>query len=256
MGRDALLAAILSGVLRPGTSSEQSLGFGRAPVSEVDLREGFGENVARLVAGVEHVTCVEETANSILRGSDRDIIGGDSRRGGGAAEGKGSSAAHGKVEEEEEEHGGISHAVLLKTGGKVGGGCSGEDGGVAVGPKGGRLREASALEQVSWQVTSACTHYARISSGIEGAFSRTKMWRSWLGVRLREASAHEPVSLSLLFVVVFRYRSRRVYLAHSFCVLFPVVSWCIPLCVLAPSLVFLFSAMVKSSQHRAAFVTP
>ena len=71
MGRDALLAAILSGVLRPGTSSEQSLGFGRSPVSEVDLREGFGENVARLVAGLEHVTCVEETAHSILRGRDK-----------------------------------------------------------------------------------------------------------------------------------------------------------------------------------------
>ncbi|CAM9211662.1 unnamed protein product [Hapterophycus canaliculatus] len=70
MGRDALLAAILGGVLRPETSREHSThpGFGRAPVTLVDIREGFGKNVARLVEGVEHVTCVEETAHRVLRG--------------------------------------------------------------------------------------------------------------------------------------------------------------------------------------------
>lgn len=70
MGRDALLAAILGGVLRPETSREHFThpGFGRAPVTVVDIREGFGKNVARLVEGVEHVTCVEETAHRVLRG--------------------------------------------------------------------------------------------------------------------------------------------------------------------------------------------
>ena len=167
MGRDALLAAILSGVLRPGTSSEQSLGFGRAPVSEVDLREGFGENVARLVAGVEHVTCVEETAHTILRG--RDKVAGGGGGGGGKAGGRGSSgkafAANGlseddegrggeeEEEEEEEGYGVISPEVLIGAGGRTGGGSGG--GGSGGGVKGGRLREASALEQVSRGQTHA-----------------------------------------------------------------------------------------------------
>lgn len=47
MGTDALLAAILSGVLRPATSSQKPLGFGRAPVTLEDIREGFGPDVAR-----------------------------------------------------------------------------------------------------------------------------------------------------------------------------------------------------------------
>ncbi|CAN0417510.1 unnamed protein product, partial [Laminaria digitata] len=156
MGRDALLAAILSGVLRPGTSSEQSLGFGRSPVSEVDIREGFGENVARLVAGVEHVTCVEETAHSILRGRDKGYTGGGSGGGGGsnaAYSAKGSTAhgvskgvkGEGGDKEEGEEEGAISPEVLIGAGGRTSGGSGGGGGGG--GAKGGRLREASALEQ-------------------------------------------------------------------------------------------------------------
>lgn len=122
MGTDALLAAILSGVLRPGTYSEHSLGFGRAPVTLVDIREGFGPNVARLVAGLEHVTCVEETAHRILRGTKGGLE-------------YGSEA--------------LSPSLLIgverRMGGMGGGGGAGSVGG---GVKGGSLREASALEQV------------------------------------------------------------------------------------------------------------
>lgn len=170
MGRDALLAAVLSGVLRPGTSSEQSLGFGRSPVSEVDLREGFGENVARLVAGVEHVTCVEETAHSILRGRDRGFSsGGGGAKAGGRSSSAKAFAAHGlseseegrgEDEEEEEGYGGLSPEVLSGAGGRTGGGSGGGGGGG--GAKGGRLREASALEQVSRRQTRAvdlCAHF-------------------------------------------------------------------------------------------------
>ncbi|CAM9420381.1 unnamed protein product, partial [Sphacelaria rigidula] len=71
MGTEALLAAILSDVLRPETISQQTQGFGRAPVTLEDIREGFGANVASLVAGLEHVTCVEETAHRVMRGKPR-----------------------------------------------------------------------------------------------------------------------------------------------------------------------------------------
>lgn len=125
MSRDALLAAILSGVLRPGTWSEQSLGFGRAPVTLLDIRQGFGSNVARLVAGVEHVTCVEETAHRILRGS---------------------SGIGGEVLEEADEV--ISPSLLIGVGSRGAKGAAGAAGGGGGGGKGTSLRDASALEQV------------------------------------------------------------------------------------------------------------
>lgn len=148
MGRDALLAAILGGVLRPETSKEHSThpGFGRAPVTLVDIREGFGKNVARLVAGLEHVTCVEETAHAVLRGTA-----------GRASDGTHASSASGYLgldntylgyggsmaEDEESEP--LSPAMLIG----VRGGLRGGTGRWGVrGAKARSLREASALEQV------------------------------------------------------------------------------------------------------------
>lgn len=126
MGTDALLAAILSGVLRPGIVSEQPLGFGRAPVTLTDIRQGFGPNVARLVAGLEHVTCVEETAHSILRGT------------------------RGVLEEDGEA---LSSSLLIGVGARESGGRGSSDG--SGGRKGGGLREASVLEQVRIRLSFA-----------------------------------------------------------------------------------------------------
>eukprot|EP00903_Cladosiphon_okamuranus_P020680 g18989.t1 len=57
MGTDALLAAILSGVL-----SAQRMGFGRAAVTAEDIEQGFGARVARSVENFEHVMRLEEMA--------------------------------------------------------------------------------------------------------------------------------------------------------------------------------------------------
>lgn len=121
MGKEALLAAILSGVLRPGILSEHPVGFGSAPVTLVDIREGFGPNVARLVAGLEHVTCVEETAHSILRGSTRDL---------------GESAQA------------LSPSSVIGVEGRTGRKGAGRRVGRGDGVKRGGLRDASILEQV------------------------------------------------------------------------------------------------------------
>ncbi|CAM9308071.1 unnamed protein product [Scytosiphon promiscuus] len=59
MGTDALLAAILSGVLRP---SHQPKAFGLAPVTAADIEEGFGARVARSVENLEHVMRLEDMA--------------------------------------------------------------------------------------------------------------------------------------------------------------------------------------------------
>ncbi|CAM9184261.1 unnamed protein product [Scytosiphon promiscuus] len=137
MGRDALLAAILGGVLRPDTSREHSThpGFGRAPVTLVDIREGFGKNVAWLVEGLEHVTCVEETAHRVLRGRH-------SGRGRGARDKLGSWAA--KRQEDDDDDEPLSLAMLI-------GAREREPGepakGRGRGVKPRSLREASALEQ-------------------------------------------------------------------------------------------------------------
>lgn len=134
MGRDALLAAILGGVLRPETSKEHSThpGFGRAPVTLVDIRQGFGKNVARLVAGLEHVTCVEETAHAVLRGTGRNQEARD---------------GNGITEEEEGEP--LTPAMLIGVRERI----PGEAGGGGVrGAKASSLREASALEQVGFSV--------------------------------------------------------------------------------------------------------
>jgi len=135
MGRDALLAAILGGVLRPETSKEHSThpGFGRAPVTLVDIRQGFGKNVARLVAGLEHVTCVEETAHTVLRGTGK------------AQEASHASARGGGSITEEEEGEPLTPAMLIGVRERI----PGEAGGGGVrGAKASSLREASALEQV------------------------------------------------------------------------------------------------------------
>lgn len=123
MGTDALLAAILSGVLRPRTSKEQPLGFGRAPVTLVDIREGFGANVAHLVAGLEHVMCVEETAHRVLRGS------------------RGDPGRSGELS--------LSPSLLVGVSMGLEGHEAGGGGGGGV--KSGSLRQASALEQVRVQ---------------------------------------------------------------------------------------------------------
>eukprot|EP00752_Nemacystus_decipiens_P003763 g3464.t1 len=145
MGRDALLAAILGGVLRPETSKEHSThpGFGRAPVTLVDIREGFGKNVARLVAGLEHVTCVEETAHAVLKGnagraSDRtqaSIASGSSEL---------ENARGGDTVAEDEENEPLSPAMLIGIREGLPGGTG--RGGIRR-AKARSLREASALEQ-------------------------------------------------------------------------------------------------------------
>lgn len=147
MGRDALLAAILGGVLRPETSKEHSThpGFGRAPVTLVDIREGFGKNVARLVAGLEHATCVEETAHAVLKGtagsaSDRTHASIASGSSGSENAGDGGTMA------EDEDSEPLSPAMLIGVREGMPGGAG--RGGVR-GAKASSLREASALEQVS-----------------------------------------------------------------------------------------------------------
>lgn len=147
MGRDALLAAILGGVLRPKTSKEHSThpGFGRAPVTLVDIREGFGKNVARLVAGLEHVTCVEETAHTVLRGtagSARDRNRSLSAPGSWGLENTGGGVSMAEDEESEP----LSPAMLV---GVREGLPSGTVRGGVREAKARSLREASALEQVS-----------------------------------------------------------------------------------------------------------
>lgn len=147
MGRDALLAAILGGVLRPETSKEHSThpGFGRAPVTLVDIREGFGKNVARLVAGLEHVTCVEETAHAVLRGtagSASDRTHASSASGSSGLENVGGGVTEAESEESEP----LSPAMLIGVREGLPGGTG--RGGIR-GAKASSLREASALEQVS-----------------------------------------------------------------------------------------------------------
>lgn len=152
MGRDALLAAILGGVLRPETSKEHSThpGFGRAPVTLVDIREGFGKNVARLVAGLEHVTCVEETAHTVLRGNAGSASGRTH-----ASTALGSSelenARGGDTMAEDDESEPLSPAMLIGVREGLPGGTG--RGGVR-GAKARSLREASALEQVSSRIQS------------------------------------------------------------------------------------------------------
>lgn len=143
MGRDALLAAILGGVLRPETSKEHSThpGFGRAPVTLVDIREGFGKNVARLVAGLEHVTCVEETAHAVLKGT-----AGSARDRTHASNALGSTGFCGGAMAEDEESEPLSPAMLIGVREGLPGGTG--RGGVR-GAKARSLREASTLEQVS-----------------------------------------------------------------------------------------------------------
>lgn len=144
MGRDALLAAILGGVLRPETSKEHSThpGFGRAPVTLVDIREGFGKNVARLVAGLEHVTCVEETAHAVLRGTARTH--GTNAASNASGSTLGSTPGGGRVTEEEEDEP-LTPAMLIGVRERL----PGEAGGGGVrGAKASSPREASALEQV------------------------------------------------------------------------------------------------------------
>lgn len=156
MGRDALLAAILGGVLRPETVKKHSThpGFGRAPVTVVDIREGFGKNVARLVAGLEHITCVEETAHEVLRGTSAAAAAAaasasgrthGSRR---ASNESGSPAAVNAESEaritQEEECEPLSPAMLIGVRDRV----PGEAGGRVRGVKARSLREATALEQV------------------------------------------------------------------------------------------------------------
>lgn len=154
MGRDALLAAILGGVLRPDTSREHSThpGFGRAPVTLVDIREGFGKNVARLVEGLEHVTCVEETAHRVLRGRH-------SGRGRDAREeldsGAGWSAKRENDDDDDDDEP-LSLAMLIGARERLPGEPAGERG---RGVKPRSLREASALEQVR-VTTSAKTPLA------------------------------------------------------------------------------------------------
>ncbi|CAB1104246.1 unnamed protein product [Ectocarpus sp. CCAP 1310/34] len=59
VGTDALLAAILSGVLRPRAQSKE---FGQAAVTVADIEEGFGARVARSVENFDHVMRLEEMA--------------------------------------------------------------------------------------------------------------------------------------------------------------------------------------------------
>ncbi|CAM9125541.1 unnamed protein product [Choristocarpus tenellus] len=65
MSTDALLAAVLSGVLRPNAGT---LGFGRARVTVGDIEDGFGPHVANLVESFERVTRLEEMAQTRLGG--------------------------------------------------------------------------------------------------------------------------------------------------------------------------------------------
>ncbi|CAM9263631.1 unnamed protein product [Ectocarpus fasciculatus] len=146
MGRDALLAAILGGVLRPETAKQHSThpGFGRAPVTVVDIREGFGKNVARLVAGLEHVTCVEETAHAVLRGTPSSSASFGDRSGATASER--ARSLEGEEGGQDEEGEPLSPAMLIgareRLPAEPGGG-----GGRGRGRKTRSLREASALEQ-------------------------------------------------------------------------------------------------------------
>lgn len=156
MGRDALLAAILGGVLRPETLKKHSThpGFGRAPVTVIDIREGFGKNVARLVAGLEHITRVEETAHEVLRGTSAAAAAAASSASGrtsgtrGASNASGSTATMdaevGATVTEEEEGEPLSPAMLIGVRERL----PGEAGGRVRGVKARSLREASALEQV------------------------------------------------------------------------------------------------------------
>lgn len=145
MGTDALLAAILSGVLRPGTSSQKNLGFGRAPVTLEEIREGFGPKVARLLAGLEHVTCVEETAYRILRerqgGPPENVEREDLSLAQSMGPGKGKG-----VSGETAGDGGTPDGASGGAG-KLGGVAPGGDGGGRKG-NGRSSTEASALEQV------------------------------------------------------------------------------------------------------------
>lgn len=147
MGRDALLAAILGGVLRPETAKQHSThpGFGRAPVTVVDIREGFGKNVARLVAGLEHVTCVEETAHAVLRGTPSSGSSVGDRSGATASERARPLEGEGGVQEEEGEP--LSPAMLIGARERLPAEPGGW-GGRGRGRKTRSLREASALEQV------------------------------------------------------------------------------------------------------------
>lgn len=152
MGRDALLAAILGGVLRPDTLKKHSThpGFGRAPVTVVDIREGFGKNVARLVAGLEHITCVEETAHEVLRGSSATAAAAAAARSASgrthgsrkASNVSGSTAAMNAESEADCEP--LSPAMLIGVRDRV----PGESAGRVRGVKARSLREATALEQV------------------------------------------------------------------------------------------------------------
>ncbi|CAM9500512.1 unnamed protein product [Sphacelaria rigidula] len=64
MGTDALVSAILSGVLRPDVQPSE---FGRAAVTVEDIEEGFGARVARSVKNLEHVMSLEELAQHRMR---------------------------------------------------------------------------------------------------------------------------------------------------------------------------------------------
>eukprot|EP00752_Nemacystus_decipiens_P005990 g5409.t1 len=76
MGTDALLAAILSGVLRP---SAQPMEFGRAAVTADDIEQGFGARVARSVENFEHVVRLEEMARQRMsRRAVQDVSSGAS----------------------------------------------------------------------------------------------------------------------------------------------------------------------------------
>ncbi|CAM9201262.1 unnamed protein product [Ectocarpus sp. 8 AP-2014] len=147
MGRDALLAAILGGVLRPETAKQHSThpGFGRAPVTVVDIREGFGKNVARLVAGLEHVTCVEETAHAVLRGTPSSGSSVGDMSGVTASERARPLDGEGGGQDEEGEP--LSPAMLIGARERLRAEPGGW-GGRGRGRKTRSLREASALEQV------------------------------------------------------------------------------------------------------------
>ncbi|CAB1112153.1 unnamed protein product [Ectocarpus sp. CCAP 1310/34] len=200
MGRDALLAAILGGVLRPETVKQHSThpGFGRAPVTVVDIREGFGKNVARLVAGLEHVTCVEETAHAVLRGTPSSGSSVGNRSGATASERARPLEGEGGGQEEEGEP--LSPAMLIgareRSPAEPGGW-----GGRGRGRKTRSLREASALEQkrskivgeslrnlivseaADWQVLTL-----RLAVQLQALKNSTSDGSSWKDQQVRQAT--------------------------------------------------------------------